>query len=68
VNASLVLDNTPTPFRLKITSFKSHGGRLELMNREKWDEWFRDLAYNIVDVKVSGTTSDSGHHKYARMG
>jgi len=22
------------------------------MGREKWDEWFRDLAYKIVDVKV----------------
>jgi len=27
--------------------------KLGLMNREKWDEWFRDLAFKIVDVEVS---------------
>lgn len=34
-------------------STSSYEWNCGLMNREKWDEWFRDLAFRIVDVKVS---------------
>jgi hypothetical protein len=30
-----------------------------LTSREKWDEWFRDLAFRIVDTKVSPSPSVS---------
>ena len=40
------LQTKPKTFRLLIRS-------------EKWDEWFRDLAYKIVDVKVSSVSTSS---------
>ena len=43
---SYCLQTRPKTFRLLIRS-------------EKWDEWFRDLAYKIVDVKVSSVSTSS---------
>jgi hypothetical protein len=59
----LDLDDTPALPSLQITCFGRHAGRQKLIVREKWDEWFRDLAYKIVDVKVSAIRQ----HKFARM-